>query len=72
MACLTDALKGGWAENWKPFTFNYLHGVGGAVGEAPYGVVAAVGVLDGRGEGDPARKVTVSGDGEGALERADA
>lgn len=50
----------------------YLHGVGSAVGEALYGVVAAVGVLEGCGEGDPAREVTVAGDGEGALERADA
>lgn len=50
----------------------YLHGVGGAVGEAPYGVVGAVGVLEGCGEGDPAREVPVPGDGEGALERADA
>lgn len=49
-----------------------LHGVGGPVGEAPHGVVGAVGVLEGGGEGDPPRKVPVPGDGEGALERADA
>lgn len=49
-----------------------LHGASGAVGEAPDGVVGAVGVLEGGGERDPAREVTVSGDGEGPLERADA
>lgn len=55
---------GGWLTD--------LHGVGGAVSEAPDGFVAAVGELEGGGKRDPAGEVAVARNGEGALERSDA